>query len=342
MGVVDRTPRLAVATIVRALMTAQDIDPLLQPATAAEGEDHYWWEVELRCDPRDQIPALGRLLPAGWAFYIREPTSDERLVRAYVPRERASADHFGAAFFALVLDARSRGVETPVVAWRPVRSFALPDEMKERWPVLELGAQLLVVPAWASIPASGSRRVVRIDPCSGFGDGTHATTALCLEALETLLAGRGAAPGATVADVGCGTGILAVAAIALGAARAHAVDIDPAAVRGARRNRDLNAIPVDRLSVEQGSLDSLALQLQGAVDVVVSNLHPDGLLEIVPNLRRISHPETRGVLSGLKPTDLPVLERTLDDAGWRPTSVTERESWCCVVVEQTHAADFRA
>jgi ribosomal protein L11 methyltransferase len=297
-------------------------------------DDRDWWEVELRCDPGDQLETLGRLLPAGFAFYVREPEWDERLVRAYVPRERACADHFGAAFFSLVLDARRRGVAVPTVAWRPVRSFAIPEAVKQRWPLLEVGAQLLVVPAWAPLPASAARRVVCIDPCSGFGDGTHATTALCLEALETLLAGRGAAPSATVADVGCGTGILAVAAIALGAARAYAVDTDPAAVRGARRNRDLNAIPVDRLSVEHGSLDLLAATLPGPVDVFVCNLYADALVEMVPHLRRISHPRTRGVLSGLRPTEVPVLERALADAGWRPASVTARESWCCLLVDR--------
>ena len=138
-------------------------------------------------------------------------------------------------------------------------------------------------------------------------------------------AGRDATSCATVADVGCGTGILAVAAIALGAARAYAVDIDPAAVRGARRNRDLNATPVDRLSVEQGSLDSLAATLPGSVDIFVCNLYADALVEMVPHLRRISHPRTRGVLSGLRPAEVPVLERVLAAAGWRSASMTERE-----------------
>jgi ribosomal protein L11 methyltransferase len=242
------------------------------------------------------------------------------------------------AFFSLVLDARGRGVDAPTVAWRPVRSFAIPEAIKERWPIREVGAQLLVVPSWAPLPDSGTRRVVRIEPGTGFGDGAHATTALCLEALEMLLAGPGAVSRATVADVGCGTGILAVAAIALGAERAYAVDIDHAAVRGARRNCDLNAIPVDRLSVEQGSLDSLTARLSGPVDLIACNLFPDALVDMIPKLRRISHPRTCGVLSGLRKTDVPVLERALADAGWRPTSVTERKSWFCLVVEQNRTA----
>jgi ribosomal protein L11 methyltransferase len=133
----------------------------------------------------------------------------------------------------------------------------------EAWKVhyhpIAIGKRLMVIPAWLETP-SPERVPIRIDPGMAFGTGTHPTTQLCLELIETFLdetPGHPAAP--EVIDIGCGTAILAIAALQLGATRALGVDIDAEAIRAAHENAATNGVQ-DRLEL---GLGSLAEVLQG-------------------------------------------------------------------------------
>lgn len=125
---------------------------------------------------------------------------------------------------------------------------------------MRFGTRLRVCPGDTE-PDDGAAVVVRLDPGLAFGTGTHATTALCLEWLDGL-----ALDGRTVLDYGCGSGILAIAAVKLGAARAVAMDIDVQAVTATRRNAQQNGV-LDRLEVVHG-----AEGIDGRFDVVVANI----------------------------------------------------------------------
>lgn len=179
---------------------------------------------------------------------------------------------------------------------------------------MRFGRRLYVCPAHERVDAADAI-VVTLDPGLAFGTGTHATTALCLEWLDGHLAA-----GASVIDYGCGSGILAIAATRLGAARADAFDIDPQALVATRDNALANAV-ADRVVVhaDPGTLPA-------AADVVLANILSGPLIELAPRLGALVRPGGSLVLAGL-------LASQADDviAAYRPwvalRRAAQRDGW---------------
>ncbi len=150
---------------------------------------------------------------------------------------------------------------------------------------IQVSARMWIVPSWCE-PAAADAINLRIDPGLAFGTGSHATTRLCLRWLDANLA-----PGASVLDYGCGSGILAIAAMKFGAGGASGVDVDPQAVRASRANAAANAVPV-----WFGSPDALP---SGAFDVVVANILANPLELLAPLLAARVRAKGHIVLSGI-------------------------------------------
>jgi ribosomal protein L11 methyltransferase len=155
---------------------------------------------------------------------------------------------------------------------------------------MRFGRRLWICPGGQSVPASEQRSdacVIELDPGLAFGTGTHATTALCLEWLDgASLAGR------TIIDYGCGSGVLAIAALKLGAAQAWAVDIDPQALLATRNNAERNGVG-GRLRV------GLPTELPSTADVVLANILAEPLLQLAPTFAALLPAEKQLVLSGI-------------------------------------------
>lgn len=152
---------------------------------------------------------------------------------------------------------------------------------------MRFGRRLWVCPA-GSNPDQEDAVIVRLDPGLAFGTGTHATTAMCLEWLDSLdLEQR------TLLDYGCGSGVLAIAALKLGCGHAHAMDIDPQAVLAARRNAAENGVD-ERLTVT-GSAD----RIEGRFDIVVANILAGPLAELAPGITGYLKPGGLLGLSGI-------------------------------------------
>jgi ribosomal protein L11 methyltransferase len=157
---------------------------------------------------------------------------------------------------------------------------------------IPVGERLLITPSWhvdtapATPAAAGARQTIVLDPGLAFGTGSHPTTRMCLEWLDSELR-----PGQTVIDYGCGSGILAIAAARLGAARVVAIDIDPQAVRSTAANASNNAVTVDaRITADAPPQPA---------DVVLANILAGPLKVLAPMLVSLMRPGGSIVLAGL-------------------------------------------
>jgi ribosomal protein L11 methyltransferase len=190
----------------------------------------------------------------------------------------------------------------------PVAEQAWAEAWKEGIDAIVISPRLLVRPPFRGAPAGFEGREIVIDPGQAFGTGGHASTRLALEAIEALPAGS--LHGTRVLDVGCGSGVLALAALALGAASALGCDLDPLATAAAREASAANGLG-ERLALVTGSLDALGPRAEHAFDVVVANLLRRELEPLLPGLPRLLAPGARLVLSGLLASERAGVERTL-------------------------------
>jgi len=138
----------------------------------------------------------------------------------------------------------------PVPTFSPIADQNWMEAWKVRYQPIPIGKRLIIVPVWMD-STEPLRTSIRIDPGMAFGTGTHPTTQLCLELLETVFDAK---TPKSVIDVGCGSGILSVAALKLGAEIALGVDIDQASVKNSRENADNNDIPVEKFQIGLGSV----------------------------------------------------------------------------------------
>jgi len=150
---------------------------------------------------------------------------------------------------------------------------------------IRAGERLWIVPTWHEPPEAGAVNIV-LDPGAAFGTGSHPTTRLCLAWLE-----RSVARGDSVLDYGCGSGILGIAALKLGAARAAAVDIDPLALEAARYNSQRNAVALEVLDARRA--------LTGMFRITVANILANPLRMLAPILTSHTQPGGRLALSGI-------------------------------------------
>ena len=152
---------------------------------------------------------------------------------------------------------------------------------------------LVVVPAWVPFDAPDEVTVVRIEPGSTFGLGDHPSTILTVRALRTALF-----PGASVLDVGCGSGILAVTACVLGAGRVEAIDISPASIATTTDNASRNGVG-GRITVSTTPLSELASGEDAQFDIVLANILAPALVAMAEDLRRVVAPGGVLIVSGI-------------------------------------------
>ena len=285
-----------------------------------------WLRVAVDTHPECEEAVTQILLAAGAQGVVLEGDSARRSVVAYLPEHAAVPPD--------ELEQRVRALEEFGLEPCPARvsvEWVQDEDWAENWKShyqpLALGRRLLVKPAWVTVGPT-DRLIIELDPGMAFGTGYHPTTALCLEALDELIR-----PGDTVADIGTGSGILAIAAARLGAGAVIAVDIDPAAVQIARENCRRNGVH-ERVWVACGSAAAAqALLAERCADLVVANILADVIADMAAELRSLLHPGGILVASGIIDDACPAVRACLEQVGFRITEERARGEWRCLLAE---------
>jgi len=285
-----------------------------------------FYEIEFPLATLSSDAVEAALLDVGASSITFVDRGDEPVLEPKPGEMRLWSDTLVRALFqvssdaALNLDRLATTLGSHVTQTARVR--AVEDQVWERawlagWKSMRFGRRLWVVPRAAEAPDDAEAIVVRLDPGLAFGTGTHPTTALCLQILDSLpVAGR------TVIDYGCGSGILGLAALKLGAASVTAVDLDHQALLATRDNAIRNG--VSRQMTVQGIEDDLQ-----AADCVMANILAGPLIELAPKLTAACRPKGHLLLSGLLKTQAYAVKAAYA-SGFDKVQVIERDEWCCI------------
>lgn len=206
-----------------------------------------------------------------------------------------------------------------------VREEDWANNWKQYFKPFTVGERLLIKPSWEMCENPWNRAVLEIDPASSFGTGQHHTTRLCLELLEQLMH-----PGDRVLDLGCGSGILSIGALLLGASGATAVDIEENAAATATENARKNHIDPTLYRVFCGNVledETLCREIGDGYDLICANIVADVLIAMKQLFRQFLRPEGTLIVSGI------IMERRdevldqLKKAGFALLEVREKEGW---------------
>ncbi|MDI3327030.1 MAG: 50S ribosomal protein L11 methyltransferase [Alicyclobacillaceae bacterium] len=318
------------------LWTAVEIRTSKEAVEAAAAKMREWgaagvaWEEVDPLGP-DFVPKFGEVYAPG------EAPPGGAVVRGYWPGEPGR-------WSALLADLRDWLDRFPEWGLDPGEGVVRAQEVREEdwanaWkrfyrPVtLRGGGRMLTIcPEWERVEPRPGEVVVSIDPGMAFGTGTHETTRLCLGFLLDRVV-----PGTRVIDVGCGSGILSVAAVKLGAARVTAVDLDPLAVDAARHNAEVAGV-AGRVNVRQGDL---LAGVEDTADIVVANLLADLVERLLPDVPGRLVPGGLFIASGILTEQEERVCRSVEARGLKVEEVRREGAWSALAAVKGKEDPFR-
>mgnify|MGYP002818321213 FL=1 len=299
-----------------------------------------WWRLELLALPELEESLIWKLnalgIPRVALRHSPEQPQDRKLV-AWLPASDWPESERQQLEQALKPLADTFGLALPTIHW-----FEQDDEdwslsWKQHWEPDPVGQRLLILPAWLELPPEhADRQVIRMDPGSAFGTGSHPTTRLCLEAIEQLSDERGGSLGSIrVADLGCGSGILGIAALLEGASSVAAADTDSLAVRATRDNAVVSGFE-EQFQVDLGSIERLAELLEGRpADLLLCNILAPVIEALCPAFDTVLAPGGLGLLSGLLVSQAPRLQEVLAEQGWSAELTAQQSQWGLMTIRRS-------
>ncbi len=310
-------------------------------------DNDHWLEVSLNVNgelAEAVAEVLSRFAPNGIAIEaeVKGFTPDGQgipsglmKVSAYLPVDDNLEEKRQALEQALWYLSRIQPLPEPT--YQTIQETDWSEAWKQHYHPIPIGQTLMVVPAWLDNP-DPSRLAIRMDPGMAFGTGTHPSTQLCLEELERYAKQRQGLPSSPfqMMDIGCGSGILSIAAVLLGASHALAVDTDPLAVRSTLENARANHV-LERIEVGQGSV----LQVRAAqfsitqADLVIANILAPIILELFEEgLAELVAPAGTIILAGILLEQAGEIEQAL--IARRFHSIQRRQSGDWVAISAIH------
>ena len=279
----------------------------------------------------DDPSLVNTYIDAGLWDYTDLPRAEDTetvTVRAYLPEDERLESSL------LTLAERIEGLrraDAPIGAGTVSHVFVADEDWAETWKAYihteKIGRRIVVRPTWEEYTPSGDEIVIDLDPGAAFGTGAHATTAMCLRWLEHVVC-----PGMRVYDVGCGSGILAIAASKLGAGEVIAMDYDPVAVSVAEENIEQNhvtnvvALQSDLLTVCRG---------MPPAELITANIIADIIIRLFDQLDQ--HLARGGVLlaSGIIDDRIDDVERAAKEHGFTVLDMTCEKEWAAMIIRRT-------
>lgn len=198
------------------------------------------------------------------------------------------------------------------------------QKWKEHWKPTKASEHVIICPSWEECTRKKDDILITLDPGSAFGTGTHATTQLCIQAIEKYLK-----KGDEVADIGTGSGILAITAIKFGASHAVAIDNDPLVIDVAKDNAQMNNV-FNKIDFSHATADMLSEQY----DFVCANILHNVLAEIMGDLKNIMKPASYMVLSGIHDEKKQVVLDAVEKHGLKVIEILHQEQWTAIIVQK--------
>lgn len=199
------------------------------------------------------------------------------------------------------------------------------ENWKKYFHTIEIGDKLAVVPSWEEYDNRDGRTVLNIDPGAAFGTGTHATTSLCLNILDNAVS-----EDMKLLDIGCGSGILAIASVLLGAESAVGVDIDAQSVKTAKENAEINGI-ADKCKFFVGDL---ADKVTGKYNIICANIVADVIIRLLPDVGQFMADDGILVVSGIIDIRKDDVMKAVGENGFKVETEAYKDNWCAFVLKK--------
>lgn len=303
----------------------------------------HWLEVKLTCNgeiTEALAELLGRFVSNGVVVenvtnfnpYTQEnePTG-EMMVFGYLPADKNLEDKKQKFEEGLWHLSQITPIPTPV--YTPIKDENWMAAWKQHYNPIPVGDQLLILPAWIQPEIKDNRIPIRINPAMAFGTGSHPTTQLCLKLLEKHIQ-----PGRPVIDVGCGSGILSIAALKLGANHVLGVDVDSQAVLSTVENAGLNEISPLELETGKGSVDEILTSrftIQQAPLVLVNILGQIIIRLFSQGLAKLVEPGGTLLLSGILDHQEEEILKIANEGGFKRIEKLTQDDWVSLAMKKT-------
>lgn len=276
-------------------------------------------ELELAADDELREQLIGILSQLGFEGFWEERS----ILRCYISKERWSDGMLAEVERVVKAVHRSGNSLLPQISVKEIAEKNWNAEWEKTIQPIHVTERIVITPTWHGYKALPGELVLTIDPKMSFGTGYHETTRLVLRLME-----KHVQPGMTLLDVGTGTGVLAIAAIKLGAACALGVDNDEWSYTNARENLALNGV-TEEVTILPGELASVPL---GTYDIIVANIQRNIIEPLLPEMKSRLSSNGSIILSGLLNVDEEPMKKTIADYGLLMTEMISENEWIALVL----------
>lgn len=309
-----------------------------------------WVEVIVKTIPENEDIVSDILYQAGAVGLAIEDPQDfvdltnDKESWDFIDESLMNFDHDGVslkAYFAesediskIVEFINSRVVETPLkeegqaygeVILNSVDDEEFSESWKKYYKPLKIGERIIIKPTWEDYAQEANDLVIELDPGMAFGTGTHETTEMCAEALESFVK-----PGDHIYDIGCGSGILSIVAAKLGAEKVTAIDIDPVCIDVSNENIEMNHVE-DKVQAYQGDLFNV---VSDKVDLIVSNIIAEVIAGMVRDLNKYLKDGGIFITSGIILSKVEMVENALKEDNFEILETKRLGEWACIIARK--------